>query len=100
MDCTPTRRFRHRGQSTKSELRQTVGQQSLPLPREAVGLALRGTATGVACDGCPPLVDLAARYEAVGGRYYVCPVWIDAGKLDRESLVSGARLQGTVPMWQ
>ena len=70
------------------------------LAKDAVRLALSGAATGVACDGCPPLTDLAARYEAAGGRYYVCPVCFDARKLDRESLVSGAQVQGTVPMWQ
>jgi len=70
------------------------------LAKDAVRLALSGTATGVACDGCPPLTDLTARYEAAGGRYYVCPVCFDARKLDRQSLISGAQVQGTVPMWQ
>jgi predicted peroxiredoxin len=70
------------------------------LTKEAVRLALNGTAVGVACDGCPPLVDLAKRYEAAGGRYYVCPICFDAKKLDRDALVEGAELQGTVPLWQ
>jgi len=70
------------------------------LTKEAVRLALNGTAVGVACDGCPPLADLAKRYEAAGGRYYVCPICFDAKKLDRDALVEGAELQGTVPLWQ
>ena len=37
--------------------------------KEAVRLALAGVATGVACDGCPPLPDLLARYEKAGGRF-------------------------------
>src|SRR5690349_24512028 len=34
--------------------------------KEAVRLALDGVATGVACEGCPPLRDLLARYEKAG----------------------------------
>ena len=34
------------------------------LTKEAVRLAVDGTAVGVACEGCPPLGDLAKRYEA------------------------------------
>jgi predicted peroxiredoxin len=30
--------------------------------KEAARLALNGVATAVACDGCPPLVDLVQRY--------------------------------------
>jgi predicted peroxiredoxin len=70
------------------------------LTKEAARLALRGVATGTACDGCPPLADLLARYAAAGGRYLVCPICFDARKLDKEQLVDGAELGGTVPMWQ
>lgn len=70
------------------------------LTKEAVRLALDGTAVGVACDGCPALVDLLKRYEAAGGRYFVCPVCFNAKKLDGANLIAGAELQGTVPMWE
>ncbi|HEY5155003.1 MAG TPA: DsrE family protein [Acidimicrobiales bacterium] len=70
------------------------------LTKEAVRLALDGTAVGVACDGCPPLADLAKRYEAAGGRYYVCPICFNAKQLDDDALIAGAELQGTVPLWQ
>ena len=70
------------------------------LTKEAARLALDGVAIGVACDGCPPLPDLVKRYEAAGGRYYVCPVCFDAKKLDKGALIAGAEVQGTVPMWQ
>jgi predicted peroxiredoxin len=70
------------------------------LTKEAVRLALNGVAVGVACDGCPPLADLVKRFEAAGGRYYVCPICFDAKKLDKEQLIGGAELAGTVPMWQ
>jgi predicted peroxiredoxin len=69
------------------------------LTKEAVRLALDGVATGVACDGCPPLGELMKRYEAAGGRYYVCPVCFNSKKLDDTTLIAGAEVQGTVPMW-
>ena len=69
------------------------------LTKEAVLLATDCTATWVACDGCPPLADLVKRYEAAGGRYYVCPICFNARQLSPESLIAGAELQGTVPMW-
>ncbi|MDP9219689.1 MAG: DsrE family protein [Actinomycetota bacterium] len=70
------------------------------LTKEAVRLALNGTAVGVACEGCPPLPDLLKRYEAAGGGYYVCPICFDAKQLDKEALIAGAELQGTVALWQ
>src|SRR5215471_2359739 len=70
------------------------------LTKEAVRLATEGTATGIACDGCPPLPDLAKRYEAAGGRYYVCPICFNAKQLDADGLIPGAELNGTVPMWK
>ena len=70
------------------------------LTKEAVRLAVPGTAVGVACDGCPPIPDLLKRYEAAGGRYFVCPICFDTKKLDPSSLIAGAEIQGTVPMWQ
>src|SRR5438309_4739457 len=69
------------------------------LTKEAVRLAVDGVAAGVACEGCPPLPDLMKRYEAAGGRYYVCPICFDAKKLDEGQLIAGAELQGTLPMW-
>ena len=69
------------------------------LTKEAVRLAVEGIAVGVACDGCPPLPDLLKRYEAAGGRYYVCPICFNAKKLDEAQLIAGAEIQGTIPMW-
>jgi len=70
------------------------------LTKEAVRLALDGVATGVACDGCPPLPDLLRRFEDAGGRYMVCPICFDTRKLDKGDLISNAELGGTVPMWE
>src|SRR5919108_5638961 len=60
------------------------------LTKEAVRVALDGVAVGTACEGCPPLPDLMKRYEAAGGRYYVCPICFDAKKLDKTNLISRA----------
>lgn len=70
------------------------------LTKEAVRLALAGGALGVACDGCPPLADLARRYAAAGGQYYVCPICFNAKQLDPSALVDGAELNGTIPLWE
>ncbi|HET8603671.1 MAG TPA: DsrE family protein [Marmoricola sp.] len=77
-----------------------TGRETLMfLTKEASRLAVAGTATGVACDGCPALSDLVKRYEAAGGRYYVCPICFNAKGLDAGALVPGAELNGTVPLW-
>jgi predicted peroxiredoxin len=68
--------------------------------KEAVRLALDGIAVGVACDGCPPLPDLLARYEKAGGTFMVCPVCFNAKKLDRSTLLPNAQLAGTVQLWE
>lgn len=70
------------------------------LTKEAVRIAQPGYATGVACDGCPPLVDLLKRYEAAGGRFLVCPVCFNARQLQGSELVVNAEIGGTVPMWE
>ena len=70
------------------------------LTKEAVRLALVGTTVGTACEGCPPLSELAKRYEAAGGRYYICPICFNAKQLDPQTLIPSAELQGTIPMWQ
>ncbi len=64
--------------------------------KEAVRLAL----TGVACDGCPPLPDLLARYEKAGGTFMVCPVCFNAKHLDKGDLIPNAELAGTVQLWE
>ena len=69
------------------------------LTKEAVRLASEGIVQGVACEGCPPLAELVKRYEAAGGRYYVCPICFNAKNLSQAALIGGAELQGTVPLW-
>ncbi len=70
------------------------------LTKEAVRLAVPGVAVGTACDGCPPLPELMDRYERAGGRYLVCPLCVNAKKIDAGNLIAGAEVGGTVPLWQ
>jgi predicted peroxiredoxin len=70
------------------------------LTKDAVRLALHGTAVGTACEGCPSLPDLLDRYEKSGGQYLVCPICFNSRKLDESGLVANAKIGGTVPMWQ
>jgi predicted peroxiredoxin len=77
------------------------GRQTLMfLTKDAVRLAVPGTAVGVACEGCPTLPSLLDRYTAAGGRFLVCPVCFDARHLDKGDLIAGAELGGTIPLWQ
>jgi predicted peroxiredoxin len=68
--------------------------------KEAVRLAVDGVARGVACDGCPPLEDLVARFEKAGGRYLVCPICFNAKHLDKGDLLPNAEVAGTVQLWE
>ena len=70
------------------------------LTKEAVRLAVAGVATGVACDGCPPIADLLKRYSAAGGSFLVCPICFNARQLDEKTLIEGTRMGGTVPLWE
>ena len=69
------------------------------LTKEAVRLAIADVARGTACQGCPPLEDLMARYARASGRFMVCPICFDARHLDKGDLLANAELNGTVPMW-
>ncbi len=70
------------------------------LTKEAVRLALDGFATGVACDGCPPLPELVQRYTKAGGTFLVCPICFNARNLEEQGLMGQATLGGTVPLWE
>lgn len=70
------------------------------LTKEAVRLSQPGIAVGMACEGCPSLPDLMARYEAAGGRFLVCPICVNAKHLQDTALLVNAELGGTVPLWR
>jgi predicted peroxiredoxin len=69
------------------------------LTKEAVRLALKDGTIGVACDGCPPLPELAERFATAGGHLQVCPICFNARKLDDAALVTHAEIAGTVPLF-
>ena len=70
------------------------------LTKEAVRLAVPGHAQNVACDGCPPLARLFDQYADGGGELLVCPICVNARKLDTDGFVGHARLAGATPMWE
>ncbi|HVM53852.1 MAG TPA: DsrE family protein, partial [Acidimicrobiales bacterium] len=74
-------------------------QVAMFLTKEAVRVAQKGVAVGTSCDGCPPLERLFEQFTEKGGELLVCPICFNAKKLDEAQLISGAELQGTVPMW-
>jgi predicted peroxiredoxin len=70
------------------------------LTKEAVRLATKGVAVGVGCEGCPTLPELIERFRAAGGIFMVCPLCFDAKRLETSTLIDGAEIAGTVPMWR
>jgi predicted peroxiredoxin len=70
------------------------------LTKEAARLAVPGHAEGVACDGCPPLAKLFEQFARGGGELLVCPICVNARKLDADAFVANARVAGATPMWE
>ena len=70
------------------------------LTKEAVRLALPGTAAVVACDGCPPLTRLFEQYADGGGELLTCPICFNRRGLEESDLVDNARLAGATPLWE
>jgi predicted peroxiredoxin len=75
-------------------------QVTMFLTKEAVRLALPGVAVGVACDGCPPIERLFQQYADGGGELLVCPICLNARKLEDGNLVPNARIGGASPLWE
>jgi predicted peroxiredoxin len=68
------------------------------LTKEAVRLALPGHAEAVACEGCPPLPKLAQQFADGGGQLLVCPICLNARKLEESALAPNASVVGATPM--
>ena len=78
-----------------------AGRETLMfLTKEAVRLATEGFAIGVACEGCPSIQDLMQRLQTAGGELLTCPICFNARRLNEATLVSNARLGGTVQLWE
>src|SRR5918994_2050834 len=75
-------------------------QVAMFLTKEAVRLAMPGVATGVACDGCPPLERVFSQYAENGGELLACPFCFNTRKLDESSMVANARVAGATPLWE
>ena len=69
------------------------------LTKDAVHLALPGHATGVACEGCPPIERLFDQYQEAGGELLVCPICVKARDIDETQFVAHARVGGATPLW-
>jgi predicted peroxiredoxin len=70
------------------------------LTKDAVHLAMPGHAEGEACEGCPPLERLFSQFADGGGQLLVCPICVDARKLDPAEFVAHARVAGATPMFE
>jgi predicted peroxiredoxin len=70
------------------------------LTKEAVRLTVPGVATGVACDGCPPLETIFGQYAENGGELLACPFCFNTRKLDESNIVANARVAGATPLWE
>lgn len=69
------------------------------LTKEAVRMALPGHAEAIACEGCPPLSQLFEQYTDGGGQLLVCPICLNARKLDKGAMVANATIAGATPMF-
>jgi predicted peroxiredoxin len=66
--------------------------------KDAVRLGLPGHATGVACEGCPPLERLFEQFADGGGKLWLCPICVHARGLDDAEKVPNSSIAGATPM--
>ena len=68
--------------------------------QEAVRLGLPGVATGVHCEGCPPLERLFDQFAEGGGKLWLCPICTDARGLADAEKLANVEIVGATPMWE
>ena len=68
------------------------------LTKEAVRLAVPGSAEGTFCEGCPPLERIFEQFAEGGGELLACPFCVNSRNLDAEGFVANARVAGATPM--
>ena len=66
--------------------------------KDAVRLGLPGEATGVACEGCPPLERLFEQFAEGGGELWLCPICVDARGLTDSERVTNSKIAGATPV--
>ena len=69
------------------------------LTKEAVHLAVPGTAEGTFCEGCPPLERIFEQFTQGGGELLACPFCVNSRNLDADTFVANARVSGATPMF-
>jgi predicted peroxiredoxin len=65
--------------------------------KDAVRLGLPGEASGVACEGCPPLERLFTQFAEGGGQLWLCPICVTARGLDEAEKVPNVSIAGASP---
>jgi predicted peroxiredoxin len=70
------------------------------LTKDAIHLGIPGVASGVPCEGCPPIERLFEQYAEKGGELLVCPICVTARGMDDSNLVANARIAGATPLWE
>ena len=68
--------------------------------KDAVRLGLPGHMNGVVCDGCPPLERLWEQFVDGGGELWLCPICLDARRLQDAEKVTNTKVAGATPMWE
>ena len=68
------------------------------LTKEAVRLAVPGSAEGTFCEGCPPLERIFEQFADGGGELLACPFCVNSRNLDADGFVANARVAGATPM--
>jgi predicted peroxiredoxin len=68
--------------------------------QEAVRLGLPGVASGVHCEGCPPIERLFDQFHEGGGKLWLCPICVNARGLADAEKVAGVEIVGATPMWE
>ena len=74
-------------------------QAAMFLTKEAVHLAVPGTAEGTFCEGCPPLERIFAQFLEGGGELLACPFCVNSRGVDADTFVPNARVAGATPMF-
>jgi predicted peroxiredoxin len=75
-------------------------QVAMFLTKDAIHLGTPGVATGIPCEGCPPIDRLFEQYAEKGGELLVCPICINARGLEGAELVANATVAGATPLWE